>query len=54
MESYKVKINGIDVNASYSERAVKEIFLPLLQRLTNSMEADMVLTLDDKGEYHLK
>ena len=38
MESYKVKINGIDVNASYSERAVKEIFLPLLQRLTRLQE----------------
>ncbi len=34
MESYRVKINGIDVNASYSEEAVQEIFLPLLQRLT--------------------
>ena len=38
MESYKVKINGIDVNALYSEKAVKEIFLPLLQRLTRLQE----------------
>ena len=34
MESYRVKINGIDVDASYSEETVQEIFLPLLQRLT--------------------
>ena len=34
MESYRVKINGIDVDASYSERAVKEVFLPVLQTLT--------------------
>ncbi len=31
---FHVTINGIDVDASYSERAVEEIFLPLLRRLT--------------------
>ncbi len=38
MESYRVNINGIDVNASYSEGAVQEIFLPLLRRLTKLCE----------------
>ena len=31
---YHVSVNGIDVHAQYTERAVQEIFLPLLQRLT--------------------
>ena len=31
---YSVRINGIDVSAAYTERAVREIFLPLLRRLT--------------------
>ncbi len=31
---YSVRINGIDVSAEYTERAVREIFLPLLRRLT--------------------
>ncbi len=31
--NYHVTINGIDVDASYSERAVEEIFLPLLRKL---------------------
>ena len=34
MIDYQVTINGIDVAASYSERAVEEIFLPLLRKLT--------------------
>ncbi len=34
MIDYQVTINGIDVIASYSERAVEEIFLPLLRKLT--------------------
>ncbi len=34
MEKYHVTINGIEVDASYSERAVKEIFWPLLRHLT--------------------
>ena len=34
MIHYNVNINGIDVSARYSERAVNEIFLPLLRRLT--------------------
>ncbi len=38
MKSYRVNINGIDVNASYSEGAVQEIFLPLLRRLTKLCE----------------
>lgn len=38
MESYRVKINGIDVDASYSKETVQEIFLPLLQRLTRLQE----------------
>ena len=33
MIEHHVSINGIDVTASYSERAVREIFLPLLRRL---------------------
>ena len=31
---HRVRINGIDVEARFSERAAREIFLPLLQRLT--------------------
>ncbi len=31
---YHVNMNGIDVNARYSEDSVKELFLPLLERLT--------------------
>ena len=34
MTEHRVMINGIAVSARYSERAVKEIFLPLLNRLT--------------------
>ena len=34
MIDYNVNINGIDVNAYYTERAVHEIFLPLLQKIT--------------------
>ncbi len=34
MVTYKVRINGIDVTAQYSDRAVREIFLPLLRKLT--------------------
>ena len=34
MMDYHVSVNGIDVHAQYTERAVQEIFLPLLQRLT--------------------
>ena len=34
MIEYSVRINGIDVKAQYTERAVREIFLPLLRKLT--------------------
>ena len=34
MIEHFVTINGIEVAASYSERAVKEIFLPLLEKLS--------------------
>ena len=34
MINHNVIINGIDVSAIYSERAVDEIFIPLLKRLT--------------------
>lgn len=34
MTEYRVTINGIDVAARYSERAVRDIFLPLLAKLT--------------------
>ena len=34
MVEHRVSINGIDVNARYSDRAVREIFLPLLRRWT--------------------
>ena len=33
MIEHPITINGIDVRAQYSERAVKEIFLPLLKKL---------------------
>lgn len=35
MAEYAVTINGIPVTARYSRRAIREIFLPLLQRLTS-------------------
>ena len=31
---YSVNINGIDVDANYSEKSINEIFYPLLKRLT--------------------
>ena len=31
---YDVRVNGIQVTARYSQRAIDEIFLPLLRRLT--------------------
>ena len=34
MIEYHVRINGIQVNASFREQTVEKIFLPLLQRLT--------------------
>jgi len=34
MTEYRVMINGIPVDARYSQRAVSEIFLPLLKHLT--------------------
>lgn len=34
MIRYNVNINGIDVQADYSGQAVREIFLPLLEKLT--------------------
>ena len=34
MTEYTVQINGIKVSARYSERAVHEIFVPLLEKLT--------------------
>ncbi|KAG4085583.1 phosphoribulokinase/uridine kinase [Neocallimastix lanati (nom. inval.)] len=34
MIDYKININGLDVDAHYSEANVKEIFIPLLERLT--------------------
>lgn len=33
-ENYNTTINGIDVKASYSERAIHGIFIPLLQHIT--------------------
>jgi pantothenate kinase len=35
MREYNVNINGIDVNAKYSETTINAVFLPLLQRLTD-------------------
>ena len=32
--NYFVNMNGIDVNAHYSENSIKELFIPLLHRLT--------------------
>ena len=34
MTEYRVRINGIDVDATYTEHAVQEIFFPMLRRLT--------------------
>ncbi len=35
MRRYDININGIDVNAIYSETAINDIFIPLLQKLTS-------------------
>ena len=35
MIRYNVNINGIDVQAEYSEQSVQEIFLPFLKKLTD-------------------
>lgn len=32
--NYSININGIDVDATYSDKAIKEIFIPLLEHLT--------------------
>ena len=32
---YKVNINGIDVNAYYSEKAINSLFIPLLKQLSS-------------------
>lgn len=32
--NYSININGIDVDATYSDNAIKEIFIPLLEHLT--------------------
>ena len=34
MRKYDININGIDVNATYNDKAIDEIFLPLLKKLT--------------------
>ena len=34
MMEFRANINGIDVKATYSRRAIDGIFLPLLQRIT--------------------
>ena len=39
MTEYRVRINGIETAAHYSERAVKEIFVPLLEELTEKQRA---------------
>lgn len=41
MLNYHVTINGLDVQAHYSDRAVREIFLPFL----------LTLRVDEEGEY---
>ena len=38
MIEHDVMINGIAVNAQYSERSVNEIFIPLLKRLTQMQQ----------------
>ncbi len=35
MTEYRVNINGIDVDACYTEENIKEIFIPLLRHLTD-------------------
>ena len=32
--NYSININGIDVDATYSDKSIKEIFNPLLEHLT--------------------
>ena len=39
MTEYRVRINGIETAAHYSERAVEEIFVPLLECLTERQRA---------------
>ena len=39
MTEYKVRINGMDVTARYSNRAVEGIFVPLLKELTEKQRA---------------
>ena len=39
MTEYTVQINGLKVSARYSERAVNEIFVPLLEKLTAMQRA---------------
>ncbi len=39
MTDYQVRINGIEVAARYSERAVEAIFVPLLEELTEKQRA---------------
>jgi pantothenate kinase len=34
LREYNVNINGIDVNAKYSEATINSVFMPLLERLT--------------------
>ena len=34
MAEYKVNINGIDINAKYSDKEIADIFEPLLKKLT--------------------
>lgn len=46
MMEHNVLVNGIEVNAVYSERAVNELFIPLLKKLS-----DMQLTVDSNGDY---
>ena len=39
MTEYRVRINGIETAARYSERAVEDIFVPLLEELTERQRA---------------
>lgn len=52
MIEYNVNINGIDVNAKYTEENINDIFIPLLQELTHlqRMKNKRILALLGSGD----
>ena len=45
MIEYTVNINGIDVNARYTEENINGIFIPLLQELCVAEEYNLITTI---------